>query len=377
MNYIAQRQQALARNKTGGIDAVLITTPVNVTYLTRFTGDSSFFLSTPKNNILLSDARYEEQIKEEVRDVEVHIRPHNETTYEAAAAVLTKSGAKTVAVEGNRITHEELEHLRSLAPKLTFVPQNKMVESQRVIKDPSEVENIRDAVRVAERAFKMFVATLRETDTEKDMSDALAGYVLRSGGRGLPFTPITAVGERTALPHAVPTDRLLADGSKLLVDWGADMLYKCDITRTMRSPFGTAPTRKNKHERVGFDFNELYGHVLAAQNAAIATIRHGAKAKDVDAAARKVLAMAKVSGLDGNLADYFTHGLGHGIGLELHEAPRVRANSDDVLEHGMVITVEPGIYIPGWGGIRIEDDVLVKPEGFVMLTSLQRDMTVE
>ena len=200
------------------------------------------------------------------------------------------------------------------------------------------------------------------------MSDALAGYVLRSGGRGLPFTPITAVGERTALPHAVPTDRLLADGSKLLVDWGADMLYKCDITRTMRSPFGTAPTRKNKHERVGFDFNELYGHVLAAQNAAIATIRHGAKAKDVDAAARKVLAMAKVSGLDGNLADYFTHGLGHGIGLELHEAPRVRANSEDVLETGMVITVEPGVYLPGWGGVRIEDDVVVTAEGVELLT---------
>jgi Xaa-Pro aminopeptidase len=378
MNYIAQRQQSLARNKKDGIDAVLITTPVNVTYLTRFTGDSSFYLSTPKNNILVSDARFEEQIKEEVRDIDVHIRPHNETTYEAAVAVLVKSGAKNVAVEGNRITHEELETLRSLSPKLTFVPQNKMVESQRVIKDPSEVENIREAVRVAERAYKMFIATIRESDTEKDMSDALECYVRRAGGRGTPFTPITAVGERGALPHAPPTDRQLGDGSKLLVDWGADMLYKCDITRTLRSPFGTAPTRKNKHERVGYDFEFLYNVVLEAQNAAIATIRHGVKAKDVDAAARKVIANAKVPGEDIKLGDYFTHGLGHGIGLEIHEAPRVRANSDDVLEHGMVITVEPGIYIPGWGGIRIEDDVLVKPEGAVLLTTLPREIaTVE
>jgi Xaa-Pro aminopeptidase len=229
-------------------------------------------------------------------------------------------------------------------------------------------------VRVAERGFKMFVATLRETDTEKDMSDALEAYVRRAGGRGTPFTPMTAVGERTALPHAPPTDRLLGDGSKLLVYWGADMLYKCDITRTMRTPFGTAPTRKNKHERVGFEFEYLYNIVLEAQNAAIAAIRHGVKAKDVDAAARKVFASAKVPGLDGNLKDYFTHGLGHGIGLEIHEAPRVRANSDDVLEHGMVITVEPGVYIPGWGGIRIEDDVLVKPDGCVLLTTLPREI---
>lgn len=374
MNYIAQRQQALTKYKADGIDSVLVTTPVNVTYLTRFTGEGSFFVSAPKNNILVSDARFEEQIKEEVRGVDVHVRPHTETTYDAAVAVLVKAGAKTVAVEGNRITHEELEHLRSLSPKLTFVPVNGMVESQRVIKDPSEVENIREAVRVAERAFKMFVATLRETDTEKDMSDALAGYVRRAGGRGTPFPPITAVGERAALPHAPPTDRLLGEGSKLLVDWGAEVLYKCDITRTIRSPFGTAPTRKNKHERVGFDFDELYNHVLAAQNAAIAAIRHGVKAKDVDAAARKSLAGAKVSGLDGNLATYFTHGLGHGIGLEIHESPRVRANSDDVLEHGMVITVEPGIYIPGWGGIRIEDDVLVRRDGHTVLSSLPRDL---
>ena len=378
MNYIAQRQEFLARNKRDGIDAVLVTTPVNVTYLTRFTGDASFYVSAPKNNVLVSDSRFEEQIKEEVRDIDVHIRPHDETTYEAAVAVLTASGAKAVAVEGNRITFEELETLRALGPKLTFVPRSNMVESQRVVKDPSEVENIREAVRVAERAFKMFVATIREADTEKDMSDALEAYVRRAGGRGTPFTPIVAVGERGALPHAPPTDRRLGDGSKVLVDWGADMLYKCDITRTLRSPFGTAPSRKNKHERVGFEFEHLYQVVLDAQNAAIAAIRHGVKAKDVDAAARKVIANAKIKGEDIKLADYFTHGLGHGIGLEIHESPRVRANSEDVLEHGMVITVEPGIYIPGWGGIRIEDDVLVKPDGAVLLTTLPREIvTVE
>lgn len=376
MNYLALRRQALTRNlKKDGVDALLITAPVNVTYLTGFTGDSSFYIATAKNTILVSDPRFEGQIKEECPDLDVHIRPHNKTTLEAAAEVLGKAGAKAVAVEGNRLTLGDLETLRTLAPKLTFTPVLSMVESQRAVKDPSEVEHIREAVRIAERAFRMFTATMRETDTEKDMVDALEAYVRRAGGRATSFPPIVAVGERGALPHAPPTNRLLAEGSKLLVDWGADILYKSDLTRTLRSPFGTAPTRRNKHERVGYDFDQIYQIVLDAQNAALAEIRHGVKAKDVDAAARKVLATAKVKGEpDLKLGEYFTHGLGHGIGLEAHEAPRVRANSDDTLEAGMVITVEPGVYIPGWGGLRIEDDVLVTRDGCTLLTSLPREV---
>jgi Xaa-Pro aminopeptidase len=221
----------------------------------------------------------------------------------------------------------------------------------------------------------MFTATLSETDTEKEMVDAMECYVRRSGARCAAFPPIVAVGERSALPHAPPTSKQLGEGSKVLIDWGADMLYKSDMTRTLRSPFGTAPTRRNKFERVGVNFEEIYKIVLDAQNAALAAIKPGVKAKDVDAAARKVIASAKLERgpRDLKLADCFTHGLGHGIGLEYHEAPRVRANSEDVLESGMVITIEPGIYIPGWGGVRIEDDVLVTHNGHSLLTSLSRE----
>jgi Xaa-Pro aminopeptidase len=375
MNYPLQRRQALVQGlKNHSVDAFLVTTPVNVTYLTGFTGDSSFYFGTPKNSILISDSRFEEQIKEESPEVDAHIRGHNRTTYEAAADVFSKSGAKSVGVEGNRITLGELDALKELAPKVTFVPVNGLIERLRVIKDPSETEKIREAVRVAERAFRMFTATLRETDTEKDMVDAVENYVRRAGARGTSFPPIVAVGERGALPHAPPTNKQLIEGSKILIDWGADLLYKSDITRTLRSPFITSPTRRNKFERVGLNFEEVYQVVLNAQNAAIAEIRPGAKARDVDAAARKVLASAKLRMKgDIKLGDYFTHGLGHGIGLECHEAPRIRANSEDVLESGMVITVEPGVYIPGWGGLRIEDDVLVTHNGCTMLTTLPRD----
>jgi Xaa-Pro aminopeptidase len=377
MNYVIQRRQSLTQSlKKHSADAFLVTHPVNVTYLTGFTGEDSFYFAGARHNIVVSDTRFEGQIKEECEDLDAHIRGHSKTTYEAAAEVMNKSGARTVLVEENRITVGELEQLKSLCPKVTFVPIAGVVESQRVLKDPAEVEKIREAVRIAERAFRMFFATIRETDTEKEMVDAIDCYVRRAGARAASFPPIVAVGERGALPHAPPTGKPLADGSKLLVDWGADLLYKSDMTRTLRSPFGTSPTRRNKFERVGIDFEELYQVVLDAQNAAIAAIRPGVKARDVDAAARKVISTAKLprSKIDIKLGDHFTHGLGHGIGLEVHEAPRIRQNSEDVLEAGMVVTIEPGVYIPGWGGIRIEDDVLVTHNGASILGSLPREL---
>lgn len=382
MNYFALRRQHLTRYlKKDSVDALLVTGAVNVTYLTGFNGDSSFFVMTAKHSILVSDDRFEAQIHEDVPEVgkpngiELHIRPHDKTTIEAAAEVLNKVGGKGVGVEGNRLTLDELESLKGLCPKLNFASIPNLVESLRVIKDPSEVEKIRDAVKIAERAYRMFTATLAEHDTEKEMVDSLENFIRRSGARCSSFPPIVAVGERGALPHAPPTSRQVSDGSKLLIDWGADVGYKSDLTRTVRSPYGAAPTRRNKVERVGHDFDKIYAVVLEAQNAALAAIKDGAKAKDVDAAARAVMAGAKIRGSpDLKLADHFTHGLGHGIGLETHEAPRVRANSEDVLEAGMVITIEPGVYIPGWGGVRIEDDVLVTRDGYTLLSTLPRDL---
>jgi len=370
MNYLAQRRLDLFRElKTEGLDSFLVTSAVNVTYLSGFTGDSSFLVVTPKNAILVSDDRFSEQIKEECPGLEVHIRPHDKTTPQAAVEVLARLGVKSVAVEGNRLTVSEFEMLKSLGGKQTFVPQESVIEKLRTVKDPSEVEAIRGAVRVAERAYRMFVATLEETDTEKEMVDAMEGYLRRSGARCASFPVIAAAGERSALPHCPPSSsRRVGDYSKILIDFGADTGYKCDITRMLRSPFVTAPTRRNKHERTGYNLEEVHGVVLAAQKAAFETIRHGVKAREVDAAARKVIHKA-------GFGEFFTHGLGHGIGLEIHEAPRVRANSDDTLEAGMVITIEPGIYLPEWGGVRVEDDVLVTKDGCTLLTTLPRDLS--
>ncbi|HVK19702.1 MAG TPA: Xaa-Pro peptidase family protein [Fimbriiglobus sp.] len=367
MDYLTQRRQTLVKTlKKDGADAILVTHPVNVSYLTGFTGDSSYLVATAKQFVLVSDSRFDEQIKEECPGLEVHIRPHDQTTVAAAVEVLTKTGAKAVGLEADHATLGLMADLQEAGAKLSFAPVRGRVEALRALKDPSEVEQIRAAVKAAERAFVMFKSMLREADTEKDMSDAIESYVRRAGGRSCPFPPIVAVGERGALPHAPPTDRQLGDGSKLLVDWGADLGYKSDMTRTFRSPFGTAPTRRNKAERVGYVFDEIYELVRSAQEAAVATIRDGVPAAEVDAAARQVIS-------DAGYADHFTHGTGHGIGLEIHEAPRIRANSPDVLAIGMVVTIEPGIYLPDWGGVRLEDDFLVTREGCVRLTNLPHD----
>jgi len=384
MNYYALRRQTLARklkDSDSGQEAAVITSPVNVTYLTGFTGEASYLVVTPKHSVLVSDSRFEVQIREECPDVgkagdlDLHIRPHTRTVEDATAEVLGKLDVKSASVEGTRISVSEYDTLKSFAPKIEFVSQSGVVESLRAVKDMGEIEKIREAVRVAERAFKMFTATLAPTDTEKEMVDALDGYLRRSGARGAAFSTIVGAGERGALPHAPPTNRRLEESSKLLVDWGADMVYKSDLTRVFRSPFVTTPTRKNKQERTAYSLDEIYEIVLAAQDAAFAQIRPGAKCVDVDAAARRIIGDSKLRNDPKlKLADCFHHGLGHGIGLEIHEAPRVRANSTDVLEAGMVITIEPGIYIPGWGGVRIEDDVLVTRDGHTVLSTLPRHL---
>jgi Xaa-Pro aminopeptidase len=354
--------------KRDGFDSLLISNPVSIYYLTGFTGDSSYFVASPKHSILVSDTRFESQIAEECPGLEVVIRGHDKTTEEAAGELLTRAGLKAVGVESRHATLAMVEALGQAASKSVFAGAGSRVEELRTVKDASEIEHIRASIAVAERAFSMFQAMLRETDSEKDLADAMESYVRRAGGTNTSFPVIAAIGERSALPHAPPTSRLLSGGSKLLVDWGAVLNgYHSDLTRCFRSPFLMAPTRKNKKERVSHDFAKVYDIVLRAQTAALNAIHEGVAGKDVDAAARKVIA-------DAGYGDNFTHAVGHGLGLETHEAPRVRKNSEDILQAGMVITIEPGIYLPGWGGIRIEDNVLVRRDGHTLLSSLPRQL---
>ncbi|HEV3260107.1 MAG TPA: Xaa-Pro peptidase family protein [Gemmataceae bacterium] len=356
MDYAADRRQRLAqRIEQDSLDALLVSHPVNVTYLTGFSGDSSYLILTPARALLVSDGRFTEQIAEECPGLEAHIRPPAQTIQQALAEVTGMLGLRTVEFESTHVTVADWETLRELAPAVSWKGGRERVEALRVIKDPLEVAQIREAIEIAERAFGMFRSILRAADREKDLADSLELYIRRAGGRGSSFPSIIAVGERAALPHAPPTDRCLGGAELVLVDWGASgRFYKSDLTRVLAA------------RKISPKLERVYGVVLKAQDRAIRAIRPGAKACDIDAEARAVIAEA-------GFGHFFSHGLGHGLGLQVHEAPALRQNSDTVLQAGMVTTVEPGIYLPGWGGVRIEDDVLVTPDGHEVLTHVPKD----
>jgi Xaa-Pro aminopeptidase len=364
MNYTTRRRDEVRRALVEeGLDALLVSQPLNVTYLTGFTGESSFLVLDRERTVLVSDRRFTEQIEEECPGLDAMIRPPVQTLYQATAEVLSKLGLRSVGFESNHLTVAEREMLGESCPAISWKSERDRVEQLRAVKDESEVAAIREAVDIAERAFAAFRVLLRDEDCEKDLSDAMEGYVRRCGGRCTSFPTIVAAGERAALPHAPPTTRTIGGAPMLLVDWGASgPMYKSDLTRVLvprkNGPFAR-PTETTAAPPAKLD--EVYEVVLRAQEAAIRQVRPGVRGQDVDAAARAVIAAA-------GYGESFGHGLGHGIGLQVHEAPALRPGSEVVLRPGMVVTIEPGIYLPGWGGVRIEDDVLVTPDGCEVLT---------
>lgn len=358
----ARRRDDLAHAvRAAGLDALLVAKPCNVSYLSGFTGDSSFLVVTPTRAVLVSDDRFRTQIGEECPDLEGHIRGHDRNTYQAVGDVVTRLSLRAVGVEASGVTLEAFEKLKGECPSATLGPSTGLVEKLREVKDETEVAAIRVAIRVAEQGFAALQATLRPTDTEKDVADLLDMYVRRAGGDGMAFPTIVGVGERSALPHANLSARRVESSPFYLLDWGARKgLYHSDLTRVR-----SAPSRHWTRD-VESRLERMYTVVLEAQRRAIAALRPGVDVKVVDAAAREYIAEC-------GFGEYFTHGLGHGIGLEVHEAPAVRSNSDDVVRAGMVVTIEPGVYLPGFGGVRVEDDVLITPDGPEVLTRVPKD----
>ncbi|MGL4555760.1 MAG: M24 family metallopeptidase [Gemmataceae bacterium] len=365
MDHTARRRERVTRLIADeGLDALLVTGAYNVTYLTGFTGDSSAVVLTRDRAVLVSDPRYVGQLADECPELPTHIRLPTRKLHDALGDVLDGLGVKAVGCESANLTLADAAALRDAAPGVEWKPAADRVERLRMVKDDVELAEIRAAVRIAERAFAAMRALMRPEDTEKELADALEGYVRRGGGATSAFAPIVAVGHRAALPHCPPTGRRVRDAGLLLVDWGAmtPAGYRSDLTRvidTHRTSASGTDTRAK--------LAEIHGVVLAAQQAAIEAVRPGATAAEVDRAARAVIERA-------GYGEQFGHGLGHGFGLQIHEAPFLRATSDAVIREGMVFTLEPGVYLPGWGGVRIEDDVLVTADGCEVLTGVPRDL---
>lgn len=352
-----RRDKLRALLRASQAPAMLVTGEVNVSYLTGFTGDSSALLIGPHLEVIVTDSRYTTQLKEECPGIEVQVRKVTQPINEAIARVVKKARLRRLAYEGNRLVVESFHGLRERLPEVEWLPFGGKIESElRAIKDEFEIAQTREAVRLAERAFEVVRASLMPEATEVETAWELERVVRKFGGAGMSFPPIVAVGDRAALPHYRPQSFAVKQAPLLLIDWGAQTSsgYKSDITRTL---FTGKPTKQ---------LATVYNTVLKAQQRAIQAIRPGRKCSAIDAQARDYIDQA-------GFGKYFGHGLGHGIGLEIHEQPRFSPASDAQLEPGMIVTVEPGIYLPGRGGVRIEDDVLVTEEGYEVLSSLPKD----
>jgi len=350
----ARRKKLIREVRKSDGDAMLVSNESNVTWLTGFSGDSSWLLIGPDIELMLSDTRYTTQIKDECPGLDMSIRDAKQTLTDFAGKALKKARIGKVDFEAASMTVADFNKLDE-AIDAELLPTSGVVENARMLKDADEIAEIRKAIWIAERGFACLKADLSLDQTELQVAHNLEHSMRRFGAERAGFHPIVAVGPNAALPHAQPGTRLVGDAGHLLVDWGAETSsnYRSDITRVL-------VTGKNPKK-----FETIYNVVLQANLRAIDAIKPGANCKDIDAIARDYIAKA-------GYAKYFGHGLGHGIGIDIHEQPRFSPLSDQVLEPGMVITVEPGIYLPGQLGVRIEDDVLVTKHGFEVLTTLPK-----
>ncbi|GAA5532518.1 aminopeptidase YpdF [Deinococcus aluminii] len=335
--------------KAAGVDALWVSNPANVRALSGFSsGQDGKVLVTGGGATLYTDARYTVQAQEESQVPQVIARPPE--TYQDAAQKV--QGAR-VGFEAEHLTVAGLEALREHWDA-ALVPTRGLVEGVRLVKSPQEVQAIREAQAVADRVFEEVRPMIRAGVRELDVALALE-LGLRRAGAEVGFDVIVASGPRGAMPHGVASERVIEDGDLVTIDFGARVNgYHSDMTRTVA--VGT-PSE---------ELRRVYNAVLEAEEAAVAAVRPGAKTGELDALARGILEQH-------GLAEAFAHSLGHGVGLNIHEGPSLRKGSEDVLEPGMVVTVEPGAYLPGVGGVRIEDLVLVTEDGHEVLSRAPKE----
>jgi len=336
------------------LDGYLINSRADQYYATGFDGEDGAVLILPKSVCLLTDGRFIEASAREAPWAKAVIR--KKSLVETTAQVVKRHRLARLGFHPGTMSLQMYRDLGKAVRQTRLVPLPSLIQDLRLFKDAGEVAAIEKAAEIAESSFLTVIRRLKIGMTERRIAADLQWEMLRRGASDVAFPLIVAEGANASLPHAVPGDRQIQSGSLLLIDWGATWgHYRSDLTRTVFI------------HKILPRFRRMYEHVLAAQAEGIGAIRPGVRMCDVDRRARNRL---KAVGLDKK----FTHGLGHGLGLDVHEAPRLAAKVKDTLKPGMVVTVEPGVYFPGLGGIRTEDDVLVTDDGCRLLTRLPKDL---
>lgn len=340
-----------ARLEAANVDAFIVTSAANRRYVSGFTGTSGVLVISRERALLLTDFRYVEQAREQAPAFEI-------IQCQTAVEGLTRGlgEAKSVAFESAHTSVEQKREWDEGLPGVEWVPVTGWVEALRAVKDEGELAAMERAIALTDRAFAYILDRI-EGRTEREIAFDLEFFLRREGAEKLAFSTIVASGPNGALPHAVPSERKVGKGDLVTLDFGAVIDGYCsDMTRTVS--VGPAGARER----------EIYELVLEAQVTGVRAVRPGRTGREVDAEARRVIEAA-------GYGEHFGHGLGHGVGSEVHEdPPRLSTRSESVLAPGMVTSVEPGVYIPGWGGVRIEDLVVVTQEGCRVLTNSPKEL---
>ncbi|MGI5898606.1 MAG: M24 family metallopeptidase [Christensenellales bacterium] len=340
--------------------ASLISKPENIRYLSGFTGEGVLLLENGGKDhtfqVIITDFRYTEQARQQSPGLEIYETSAGKRQNEIVQEVLKDAGLDKLYIEADAITLSEYEELKSALSGVDLLKGGAEVEELRAIKSADEVENIRMAESLTDEAFSYLLTAVKPGVTEMSLVALLYKFFLDNGAEDFSFSPIVASGENSSKPHAISGQRQIKQGDLITFDFGCKINGYCsDFTRTI-AVGGIDP-----------ELEKIYNIVLEANLKGLAAVKAGTMCKDVDAAAREHIASC---GYGRN----FGHSTGHGVGLEIHEAPRLSAASEQVLKSGMIVTVEPGIYLPGKGGVRIEDLVLVTEEGCEILSKSTKQL---
>lgn len=361
---LTRLRETLERKKIHGF---LVTNITNIRYLSGFRGSSGFIFITKNKNIFITDFRYKEQAERELSGWDISIEKSDR--FRIIKKFVSCLGVKTLGFESD-VSYDFFKRLSLCGAGIK--PLRGIVEDQRSIKDNEEVYSIKEAIRRAEAALLDVKPYIREWKRERQIALMLEERLKKRGCNHLPFDIIVASGINSALPHARASDKKLYPGDLVVVDWGGEAGgYYSDITRSFlikdsRSPKGpkTFLERSNIAKK-----REIYQLVLKANRSATSSILPDIEGRAIDSAARDIIK-------DEGYGKFFGHGTGHGVGLEVHELPRISWAKSDTVKENMVFTIEPGIYIPGLGGVRIEDMILVKSRGAEVLTKLPRHLEI-
>ena len=355
---IANRLKKLRRKlDKKELDGIFISQPENRYYLSNFLGTAGYLLITRDEAVLATDFRYIEQAG--IQSPEYRIFQITGSSLDWFVQLVAELKVERLGFESGNITfafHEKLSGaLNKVQSKIELIPIEGVVESIRVIKEPGEIELITKAAEISDKAMEHIRETIHVGMTEKEVAWEIEKFMREKGSQSLPFEAIVASGPNAALPHHRPSERRISHGEPVVIDIGARVGGYCsDLTRTI--------CLDRQHDT---PFNQVYGTVLKAQLAAITMIHEGTSGTEADGAAREVITNA-------GFGQAFGHSLGHGVGLNEHEQPRLGTNSTDTLISGMVFTIEPGIYLTGWGGVRIEDLVLLENGKIKLLSKARR-----